>query len=108
MLAVDRQKHTAAARLRGKGQLAGGDEAFLVRQRQCHAALECPEGRADAGEADDRVEDDVRLAPLEELDRVAADLDVLDSERCRPAQSSGVDRNRRAPAGARVAATGSR
>ena len=41
--------------------------------------LERPERRADAGEADDRVEDDVRLAPLEELDGVAADLGVLDA-----------------------------
>ena len=41
--------------------------------------LERPERRAHACEADDGVEDDVGLAALEQLDRVAADLDVLDA-----------------------------
>ena len=50
----------------------------------------------DAGEADDRVEDDVRLAPLEQLDRVAADLDVLDAVRGRERPSSGVEPDIRA------------
>ena len=43
-------------------ELAGGDEALLVRERERDAALERPERRAEAGEADDRVQDDVRLA----------------------------------------------
>ena len=59
--------------------LAGRDEALLVRERERHAALERPQRRADPREADDRVEDNVRLAPLEELDGVAADLGVLDA-----------------------------
>ena len=33
----------------------------------------------DAGEADHRVQDDVRRAPLEQRDGIAADLDVLDA-----------------------------
>ena len=38
------------------------------------AALERPERRGQAGEADDRVQDDVRLGALEQLGQVAADL----------------------------------
>ena len=37
-------------------------------------ALERPEGRRQAREADDCVEDDVRLGALEQLGQVAADL----------------------------------
>ena len=78
-----RCRPAAAARRRARcaasGELAGGDEALLVRERERDAVLERPERRVDAGEADDRVEDDVRLAALEQLGRVAADLDVLDA-----------------------------
>ena len=55
-------------------ELAGRDEALLVREREVDAALERPERRADPGEADDRVEDDVGLGPLEQLGRVTAHL----------------------------------
>ncbi len=79
VLAVDREQQPSSPLLRGERELAGRDEALLVRQRERDAVLERPERRPNAGEADDGVEDDVRLAPLEQLDRVAADLDVLDA-----------------------------
>ena len=74
VLAVDREQQAAAPLLRGQRELAGGDEALLVRERERDAALERPERRADAREADDRVQDDVRLGALEQLGQVAADL----------------------------------
>ena len=80
MLAVDRKQEPLSPAPRRDRELAGGDEALLVRERERDPVLERPERRADAGKADDRVEDDVRLAPLEELDGVAADLGVLDAE----------------------------
>ena len=83
VLAVDREQQAAPAALRGDRELAGRDEALLVRERERDAALERPERRPDAGEADDRVEDDVGLARVEELGGVAADLDVLDAVRGR-------------------------
>ena len=49
--------------LRLERKLAGGDEALLVREREVDAVLERPERRVNPGEADDGVEDDVRLAP---------------------------------------------
>ena len=79
MLAVDGKQEAAATRLGGERQLARGDEALLVRQRKRDTLLERPEGRPDAGEPDDRVEDDVGLAPFEELDRIAAHLRVSDA-----------------------------
>ena len=60
-------------------EVAGRDEALLVRESERHAALERPQRRADAGEADDRVQDEVGLRVLEELGEVAADLRVLDA-----------------------------
>ena len=83
VLAVDRQQQAAAAAMGGDGELAGRDEALLVRERERDAALERPQRRLDAGEADDRVEDDVRLAGVEERGGGAADLDVLDAVRGR-------------------------
>ena len=74
VLAVDRQDAPAAALLRGERKLARGDEALLVREREVDAVLERPERRVDAGEADDGVQDDVRLRALEQLGQVAADL----------------------------------
>ena len=79
VLAVDRQQQAAAAPVGGDGELAGGDEALLVRERERDAVLERPQRRLDAGEADDRVEHDVRLARLEQRRGGAADLDVLDA-----------------------------
>ena len=77
MLAVDRKQQAAPAAVRGDRELAGGDEALLVRERKRDAALERPQGRLDAGEADDRVEDDVGIARVEERRCRAAHLDVL-------------------------------
>ena len=65
----------------GDGELAGGDEALLVREGERDATLEGPERCLDAGEADDRVQDDIRLARVEELAGRAAHLGVLDAER---------------------------
>ena len=79
MLAVDGEQQPSAPASGGDRELACGDKALLVRERERHAVLERPERRANAREADDRVEDDVRRRPLEELDRVTADLHVLDA-----------------------------
>ena len=74
MLAVDRQDPASAPLLRGERELAGGDEALLVREREIDAALERPERRVDSREADDGVEDDVGLGAVEQLGEIAADL----------------------------------
>ena len=74
VLAVHRKDPAAAARRRGEREVAAGDEALLVREREVDAVLERPQRRVDAGEADDGVEDDVGLRLLEQLDEVAADL----------------------------------
>ena len=58
----------------GERELAGRDEALLVREREVDAVLERPERRVDAGEADDGVQHDVGLRALEQLGQVAADL----------------------------------
>ena len=62
----------------GKRELAGGDEALLVRKRERDASLERPDRRREPREADDRVQDDVRLRPVQERGEVSADLRVLD------------------------------
>jgi hypothetical protein len=80
VLAVDRQEQAAPAPLRLPGEVAGRDEALLVRERERDAVLECPERRVDAGEAYDRIQDDIRPGHLEQRNRVAADLHVLDAE----------------------------
>ncbi len=74
MLAVDGQDPAAAAVPGGEGEVAGRYKALLVREREVDAALERPERRMDAGEADDRVQNDVGLCPLEQLRQVAPDL----------------------------------
>ena len=74
VLRVDREDPAAAALLRCARELTGGDEALLVGERKVDSRLERPERRVHAGEADDGVEDDVRLRTLEQLRRVAADL----------------------------------
>src|SRR4029077_17281366 len=56
------------------------DEALLVRKREGDPVLQRPERRVDAREADDRVQDEVGLRSLEQLDDVATDLEVLDAE----------------------------
>ena len=75
---VDRQQQASSPLLRAQRELAGGDEALLVREGERDPALQRPQRGADAGEADDGVEDDVRLGRLEQPSQLAADLDVLD------------------------------
>ena len=79
VLAVDREELASAAAPGGHRQLAAGDEALLVREREGHAVLERPERRRHAREADDRVQDDVRLAALEQRNGVTAHLRVADT-----------------------------
>ena len=67
------------------GEVAGCDEALLVRERERDAVFERPHRRYETREAERRVEDDVGLGTLEELGRIAADL----RQRARP--SIGVD-----------------
>ena len=74
MLAVDRDQLAPAARARLERELARGDEALLVRERERDAALERPHRRREPGEADDGVQHDVRLGPLEQLGRIASGL----------------------------------
>ena len=74
VLAVDRDQLAPAPLLRRERELAGGDEALLVRERERDAVLERPHRRREPGEADDGVQDDVGLGALEQLGRVAADL----------------------------------
>ena len=79
VLGVDREQQPSAPLLRRERELAGGNEALLVRERECDAALERPQRRADAGEADHGVEHHVRLRGLEQLRQVAAHLSQLDA-----------------------------
>ena len=74
VLAVDRDQRSSAALARGERELARRNEALLVGERERHAALERPHRPGQPGEAERRVEDDVRLRTLEQLGRVASDL----------------------------------
>src|SRR6266576_256220 len=74
MLAVHRNESSAPATVCGKSELAGSDEALLVRERKVDAALERPERRRQACEADDRVQHEVRLCLLEQLGEIATGL----------------------------------
>ncbi len=78
VLGVDRQQQASSPLPRLQRQGAGGDEALLVRERERDPALERPQGCADPGEADHRIQDDVRRRGLEQLREVAADLRVRD------------------------------
>ena len=88
MLRVDRQDPPSPLLPCGRRELTAGDEALLVGEREVDSVLECPERCRQPCEADDRVEDDIRLRAVEELCQVAADLsqrgkalDVLGSGR---------------------------
>ena len=61
MLAVDRDEQPTAVPLCVHGEVAGGDEALLVREREGDAVVERPERRRQSCESDHRVEHDVRL-----------------------------------------------
>jgi hypothetical protein len=79
VLGVDRQQEASAPLPGLEGEVAGGDEALLVRKGERDSAIERPERGVDAGEADDRVQHDVRLRPLQQLGQVASDLGVRDA-----------------------------
>src|SRR5581483_10931260 len=53
VLAVDGEQPAAAPLPGREGELTGGDEALLVREREVDAALERPERDREPGEADD-------------------------------------------------------
>ena len=74
VLAVDGEEEPASLGVRGFGELAGRDEALLVRKGEVDPVLESPKRGGEAGEADDSVQDEVGLGALEELGEVAADL----------------------------------
>ena len=76
VLAVDGNEQATSPLLRAQGQLARCNEALLVGERQRDAALERPHRPRQAGEADRRVQDEIRLGALEQLGRVATDLRV--------------------------------
>ena len=82
MLAVDGQQQSAAAPVGGDGELAGRHEAFLVGERERDAALERPERCLDTREADDRIQDDIGLARVEQCRRGASHLQVIHAVRC--------------------------
>src|SRR3954451_9354059 len=78
VLAVDREQEPAAQAVCSERELACGDEALLVGEREGDALLERPERRLYAGEADDGIEHHVRARGLKQVDCGAADLRVLD------------------------------
>ena len=79
VLAVDREEKPSTPLPRCERELAGRDEALLVGQRERDAPLERPERRWKAREADDGVQDDVRLGHVQQRREIAADLRVLDA-----------------------------
>src|SRR5215210_290441 len=74
MLAVDREQQASPTLSRLERELARGDEALLVRERERHSALERPERRRQAREADDGIQHNVGLRALQQLRQVTADL----------------------------------
>ena len=79
MLAVDGQEQPSSPLPCRDGEISGRDETLLVCEREGHAPLERPQRRADPGEADDGVQDEVGLGCVEELREIPPDLDVLDA-----------------------------
>jgi hypothetical protein len=79
VLAVDGQEEASTSLPSGERELAGRDEALLVREGQRHTPLERPDRRGQAGEADDGVQHDVRLGGVEQGREVATDLGAFDA-----------------------------
>ena len=104
VLRVDGKQQTSAPLFRLARQVACSDQALLVRERERDAALERPERRADSGEADDRVQDDVRLGGLEQLGHVASYLRMRDAVLAPPARSGRTEPTRARKARARGSA----
>ena len=65
MLAVDRQQSASTPLKRREREVAGRDQALLVREGQVDAVLERPERGRQPRETDNGVQDDVRLRALE-------------------------------------------
>ena len=74
VLAVDRKQSSPAAALCSEGELARGDEALLVRERQVDSPFERPQGGREPREPHDGVEDQVGLRAFEQNGQIAADL----------------------------------
>ena len=74
VLTVDRDQRSAPALTRREREVARSDEALLVGERERDAVLERPHRPGQAGKAEGRVQDDVRLRALQERRRVAAHL----------------------------------
>ena len=88
VLAVDGQDPASASFAGLTGELTGGDEALLVRERQVDAPLERPERGVNARESDHCVEHDVGLGAFEELCEVTPNLfqrrvDMVEGRRAR-------------------------
>ena len=81
VLAVDGEQKSSSPLPGVDREIAGGDEALLVGERERHPSLERPQGRADAGEPDHGIQDEIGLGRIEELREVAADLEVLHAVR---------------------------
>src|SRR5688500_15687130 len=79
VLAVDRQEEPSTPLSRSERELTRRDEAFLVRESEGDAPLERPEGRRQAGKADDRVQDDVGRRVVQQGGRIPSRLDMLDT-----------------------------
>ena len=65
VLAVDGQEQPSSPLPGGDCEVAGGDEALLVRERERDSALERPERRADSREPDNGVQHEVGLRGVE-------------------------------------------
>src|SRR5262249_34291005 len=74
VLAVDRDQRASPALTRSERKVACGDEALFVGESERHSVLERPHRPGQAGEAERRVQDDVRTSALEQLGGTAADL----------------------------------
>ena len=74
MLTVDGQQPASTPLPGGQRQVAGCDEALLVGEREVHPVLERPKSGLETSEADDRVQDNIRLGCLEQLDWIPSDL----------------------------------
>ena len=97
MLTVDRDQEPAATLAGADRELAGRDQALLVREREQHALLERPHGGREPREPQRRVEDDVRLGALEQLRRITAHLrqrgETVDRLACRRSRPRGPGRD---------------
>src|SRR2546421_1739303 len=89
VLAVEGEQQPSPAPPRLERELPRRHEALLVREREVDPALERPERRGKAGEADDGVQDEVGLSALEQLGEVAADL----GQRRQPVDRLGAGRD---------------